>query len=123
MREIKYRVWHKEEKKFVSLWAMGWRFEPENGQVYVNGMNVTDRVELIQYTGLKDRNGKEIYEGDIWSDGERIFVVDYKDEHAGFTPFVMDDSCGCCSSDTRKFSDYGEVIGNRLDNPELLVAE
>jgi uncharacterized phage protein (TIGR01671 family) len=63
MREIKFRAWDNENKKFVyaRLEKYGWTIQDEG---------ITRSVgELVedwqQYTGLKDKNGKEIYEGDI----------------------------------------------------------
>jgi hypothetical protein len=59
MREIKFRAWYKPTK------VMG---EPETIQEmtsYTPSLDLDDRFILMQYTGLKDKNGKEIYEGDI----------------------------------------------------------
>jgi hypothetical protein len=61
MREIKFRFWDNEEKKFKPQWGF-------RSDVDINDMFVTLwRADIIaqQYTNLKDRNGTEIYEGDI----------------------------------------------------------
>lgn len=67
-REIKFRAWHKDFKRLKLI--EGFRF-PNKNNIDVNILNgVTIRymksdIVLMQYTGLKDKNGKEIYEGDI----------------------------------------------------------
>jgi len=105
-REIKFRAWDKEEKQFTAMSLEGiFAFYDEG-----NG----DRLELMQYTGLKDKNGKEIYEGDIIS---RIGcglskVVEWREtkKYAGFN----------IGNEYK----YGiEVIGNIYSNPELLKDE
>jgi hypothetical protein len=88
-----------------------------------------------QYTGLKDKNGKEIYEGDILDSLRGMFVIGWGNEHCGFEVLQP---CGgkllylsdlyedmTASDDTTEYEpDKSEwewsIIGNIHDNPELL---
>lgn len=73
-----------------------------------------------QFTNLHDRNGLEIWEGDIWEwDRDTRHIIEFDEDRAGWYPFADDDGCGCCSSDIYD-SAGGDVIGNIHDNPELL---
>ena len=105
-REIKFRWWHKENK------IMDWEYL-KSSPYYQNPFLRTDLITM-QFTGLKDKNSKEIYEGDIIKtqddyNSERIIEVRFG--NAEFYPLA---NAG------RIQNKIFEVIGNIYENPELL---
>lgn len=69
-REIKFRAWHKDYKKMFKLGQItlekgGWSYEPDDREFIGMSIPYQPSFVLMQYTGLHDKNGKEIYEGDI----------------------------------------------------------
>lgn len=126
MREIKFRAWDKTRRHVFKVTSFD--FVLERVEIWVSTIATVLRfseIELMQYTGLKDKNGVEIYEGDIvhHEAGEYSYVgvveTDcYKSYISGIDPvdaFDFDDV-----SDTRSGTADLEVIGNKFDNPELL---
>ena len=126
MREIKFRCWDKTDKKWL---------DPDEFAISSDGraqtFGVYHPVELSQFTGLQDKNGKDIYGGDILefesNSGTERCYVDYMGE---FASFVID---YWKSGDKASKGDFlhklvginetsVEVIGNIHENPELLNA-
>lgn len=134
MREIKFRAWDKVNGCWTSinsidLWDDGsiayLLSEEDDMPPYLE-----DEVELMQYTGLKDVNGKPIYEGNIvkWGDQPnghespiRIGVVELNPDIQFITNVGIFEYGRFAYKETNK---YLTVIGNKFENPESLeVAE
>ena len=127
MREIKFRAWLKEERKMVNVETL---FIGINRLCFGNSKTEDlffrdfEEVELMQYTGLKDKNGKEIYEGDI--------VLIKLDETSTWHKTVVGFKKGVFIADLIDKEDYVyifhhgftgddfEIIGNVYENKNLL---
>ena len=121
MREIKFRAWHKEKKIMgevlgIDILHKEIFFSNED----VNCYEHTDfkDIELMQYTGLKDKNNKEIYEGDIVTLHNNKYKVIFNTEEARFV--LRDDEFEMNIPFTNNNNERMEVLGNVYENPELL---
>lgn len=128
MRELKFRAWYNNQ-----MWYKLNIIHTTNGNPLFfavdnslnhslpNGIALESNTPIMQYTGLKDVNGVEIYEGDIitytfeseFDAYESTEEVEYDEQTCGFMPFTK----GIC---WRADVKYYEVIGNKFENPELL---
>jgi len=149
-RCLKFKVWD----CFNNEWITNWQeqagnspicFLPEEMMEDDEGPTVQffdsyngSSYRFLQYTGLKDKNGKEIYEGDILSDDEvhvlcedysmkSLYVVDYADGTYK-NPLIYQSLNGSKFFKTEwldraKNCDYAEmtIVGNIMENPELIV--
>ena len=125
MREIKFRAWDKI-KRIMD-------FNPNTmGFGFINTLLTEDSsIVFMQYTGLKDRNGREIYEGDV------VRATLIEDELKGFKTncealicWDIEDAGFYLETNYDKYphakpwnAEYIEVIGNRYENPELLEVD
>lgn len=159
-REIKFRAWSLKDKILAEVENINWsgkihvcykKGNPKSGYFfggnYIGDDWEKDEYVLMQYTGLKDKNGKEIYEGDIikgqfkhydpildsWREDEKMGGIVFWDlygwrievieslcekERIGMVNY-FDFSINGVYWASKEFEDI-EVIGNRYENPELL---
>jgi uncharacterized phage protein (TIGR01671 family) len=123
VREVRFRAWEKTLKQIIPVNNIDF----ESKQININSAwRCFKEIELMQYTGLKDKNSKEIYEGDILSrkdwgmggghDPEERYEVglinDYIYEEEQSWHFKV-----------HLWGEWCEVIGNIYENPKLLESE
>jgi len=157
MRDIKFRAWHKKLGQMLTVYVLNWttkaglngelEYEATSKGYYGENEQVLfspDEVELLQFIGLKDKNAREIYEGDVLAledtDSDEVNVgigyvtvrqdpcttfaaVEYDINRAAYG-FVIYGYTEGYDKGFNPISDYDmtlfEIVGNIYQNPELL---
>lgn len=123
MREIKFRAWNGAEQKMhgnvgISPHTQEYHVFDKYGAIHdaYGSMPV-----LMQFTGLKDRNGKEVYEGDILKMGEATAKVVFWGKPPEFgLDFYHNEDAWCEDWNLSDDSTRMEIVGNVYEHPELL---
>lgn len=127
MRDIKFRIWDTENNEMLKVQELD--FEPTfyGGRIAIrpdqyNDYFDTEDMILMQYTGLHDKNGKEIYEGDILRFNEvDTAIVEWNEKYAYFMVRPIQDYY--FDSDVLGHAieyNNAEIIGNIYENEDLL---
>ena len=129
----KFRAWHKTWEEMGKVKRIRFDDDGNANNVLFKGKEFgvnakINEFELMQSTGLKDKNGKEIFEGDIVTDGEFARIVQYHqtlgfymfDEEGNERFFSDSATLEDFEEDAKIVSEILEIIGNVYENPELL---
>lgn len=123
MRELKFRAWNNGDRKMLfNVSILQEAPESEYGSLVKNkitGVVGIERSHIMQYTGPKDKKGKEIYEGDILEGGLEVVWVQICGGWK-FNPSKNNTDISFMESVVNFPYDEVEIIGNIYENPELL---
>ena len=124
MREFKMKAWLKKEKKMVSIIGIDLNYQyirySDDGNLFKDDYKIAEfkDIELLQFTGAKDKAGQEVYEADVikFNDGiDDIYgLISYDDEDAVY--------CVSYENVTEHLSNMAgvcEIVGNIFENPQL----
>ena len=115
----KFRAWDKETK---TMNGMAEIYRNRNQEIELHPRD--ENIILMQSTGLKDKNGKEIFEGDILHhqiQTDYTFIVKYDKDNGRWYGDGLSRTYRI--NITKEFLPYYKVIGNIYENPELLEVE
>ena len=120
---LRFRAWLKNDKKMIDVDEIHW----DRDRVDFIGDGITfmrkaDEIELMRSTGLKDKNGQEIFEKDIVDYKGRKAIIKWHGSYASFIYIFVDELQKRVADWKPLYLSYYrfEVVGNIYENPELL---
>lgn len=127
--KLKFRAWLKGDKEMVDVRVIDW-----NNMIvdsFIPYIEIPlEKVILMQSTGLFDRNGKEIFEGDIITNGQNVMcmkrhnTLGFYVEEKGEVEFIADSAVlEEFEEDAKEIADRLEIIGNIYENKDILEEE
>jgi len=136
MKNLKFRAWGKEAQEMFEVEAIDFK---EKALRYVDNPTgygcdaLLSQVELMQFTGILDGTGAEIYDGDILEDDKLRYVVEWNQQNTKFcinpiTTLKGDDAFVLIAVNYNQLGngyfkrDDLAVIGNIHENPELIIS-
>ena len=124
MKELKIKAWLKKEKKMVSVIGIDFKYEyiryTEDDNLFNENYKTAEfkNIELLQFTGLKDNGGQELYEADVikFNDGiDDIYgLISYDDEDGTYRVSYEN----ITEHLSEREGDF-EIVGNIFENPDL----
>lgn len=124
-REIKFRAYHKIQKRMFEVYGLGLDFVTENT---LDGVSPGDNawqgdelknIEIMQFTGLTDKNGKEVFEGDMISLGDGKATIEYSNQDFCFVFWHNIDEEWYSLAYLKGLKNF-EIIGNIHEHKHLL---
>ena len=124
MKEFKMKAWLKKENKMVSIIGIDLNYQyiryTDDGNLFKDDYKIAEfkDIELLQFTGLKDKAGQEVYEADV------IKFNDGIDDIYGLISYNDEDAVYCVSYENvtehllNMAGDF-EIVGNIFENPDL----
>lgn len=124
MKEFKMKAWLKKENKMVAIIGIDLNYQyiryTDDGNLFKDDYKIADfkDIELLQFTGTKDKAGQELYEADV------ILFNDGIDDIYGLISYDDDEGTYCVSYEnitehlSEREGDF-EIVGNIFENPQL----
>lgn len=125
MRGIKFRAWYKARDEMFTVTSVEFDHQGNFTGVVLGAREwervfTPDEIELVQFTGLLDRNGQEIYEGDILRMEDTIAKVVFWERPPEFGLDPVNEDEWCEDWNITDDSERMEIIGNIYETPELV---